>query len=93
MYTSKIFQAVPNAKITISTSFFKLLVIVKRNPQIIRYGLLGHAFGSSGGFQVFPHLLHLPAARYGRFLFSICYPGICPRPVNENQNYEKRCNE
>ena len=79
MYTSKIFQAVPNAKITISASFFKLLVIVKRNPQIIRYGLLGHAFGFSGGFQVFSHLLHLPAAHSGRLLFCLL-PRHLPPP-------------
>ena len=89
MYTSKIFQAVPNAKITISASFFKLLVIVKRNPQIICYGLLGHAFGPSGGFQVFSHPLHLPAVRYGRLLFLSAAQASAPDSKKKTMEQEK----
>ena len=89
MYPQKVLQGVPNLERTFNLFILDLLVMTQRNPQIIRHNLLSHALGFSGGLQVFSHPLHLPAARYGRLLFSVCCPGICPRPVNENQNYEK----
>lgn len=79
MYPQKVLQGVPNLERPFDFFILYLLVMAQRNPQKIRYGLLGHALGLSGGFQVFSHPLHLPAARYGRF-FSILLPRH-PPPV------------
>ncbi len=48
MYPQKVLQGIPNLKGAAKYPVLNLLIVIKCQPQLVRYRLLGHPCGPAG---------------------------------------------
>ena len=75
MYPQKVLQGVPNLKRAVKNCILYFLIVIKCQPQLVRYLLLRHTSRLAGGFKVFSRqrsLLFLPPLRGVMHCSHVC---------------------